>query len=121
MKIYFTAFVVLMAILSLVHDSQEFTAGAGTTVGRRSFEKVKRLKLYHKTFQEGNLRSTKHFVITMFHLMNQFLACFDRKTINNELFSGITFSLSFQNGAGYKKKTHALYEEIYKENQLKVF
>lgn len=43
MKTYFTAFIVAMAILSLVHDSQEFTAGAGTTVGRRSFEKVERL------------------------------------------------------------------------------
>ena len=39
MKIYFTAFVLLFAILSMVHDSQEFSAAAGTTSGRRNFEK----------------------------------------------------------------------------------
>ena len=39
MKTYFTLLVVVLAILSLVRDSEEFSAAAGTTIGRRSLEK----------------------------------------------------------------------------------
>ncbi|CAB4002562.1 Hypothetical predicted protein [Paramuricea clavata] len=38
MKTYFTVFVVVFAILNFVHDSQEFSAGAGTVTGRRTFD-----------------------------------------------------------------------------------
>ena len=58
MKTYFTAFVVVMVVLSLTHDSQEFTAGAGTTVGRRSFEKVKR---FNETFKGNFINETSKF------------------------------------------------------------
>jgi hypothetical protein len=40
MKTYFTVFVVVFAILNFVHDSQEFSAGAGTVTGRRTFDEV---------------------------------------------------------------------------------
>jgi hypothetical protein len=40
MKTCVVLFVVALAILSLVHDSEAFTASHESTIGRRSLEKV---------------------------------------------------------------------------------
>ena len=64
MKIYFAVFVVLFAILSLVHDSQGFSAAAGTTSGRRNLEKVMCLIFMQRSKSNQENTFGKHFFLS---------------------------------------------------------